>query len=152
MAHTDVGNSAGQKASPDSFVAKILVVDDHPAVRQGLKELIGQQLDLAVSAEAEDAHEALVALEKQRFDLAIVDISMVGMNGIELTEMIKACYPELSVLILTVHDRVYYAREALKAGASGFVTKQEAPGTIITAVRDVLAGKRYVSERIAQRL
>jgi DNA-binding NarL/FixJ family response regulator len=152
MAHTDVGNNAGQKASPGSFAAKILVVDDHAAVRRGLKQLIGQQPDLAVSAEAEGAYQALAALEKQRFDLAIVDISMVGMNGIELTEMIKACYPELPVLILTVHDRVYYAREALKAGAGGFVTKQEAADTIITAVRDVIAGKRYVSERIAQRL
>lgn len=131
--------------------AKILIVDDHSLVRKGLIELINQEPDLVVSAEAKNAEQALEAIEKQEVDLAIVDISLEGTNGIELTEKIKSRYPHLPVLILTMHNEPIYAKRAFKAGARGYVTKQEVAETIITAIRLMLSGKDYIGERMAQK-
>jgi DNA-binding NarL/FixJ family response regulator len=131
---------------------RILIVDDYDIVRQGLIHLINQEPDLVVSAEAENAEQALDAVEKQQVDLAIIDITLVGTNGIRLTEKIKTQYPYLPVLIVTMHDELYYAKRAFQAGAKGYVVKNEAAETIITAIRLVLAGKSYISEKMAQRL
>ncbi len=128
---------------------RILIVDDHPVVRQGLIQLINHEPDLVVSAEAENADQALEALEKESVDIAIVDISLNGTNGIQLTEKIKSKYPELPVIILTIHDEALYAKRALEAGAKGYVNKREAAGTVISAIRLVLLGKQYISEKIA---
>ena len=126
---------------------RILIVDDHPVVRQGLIQLINHEPDLVVSAEAENADQALDALKKVSVDIAIVDISLNGTNGIQLTEKIKSKYPGLPVLILTIHDEALYAKRALEAGAKGYVNKREAAETIITAIRLVLSGKQYISEK-----
>ncbi|MHC4456117.1 MAG: response regulator [Planctomycetota bacterium] len=130
---------------------KILVVDDHTVVRQGLILLINQEPDLVVSAEAENAEQALEALEKQQVDLAIVDISLDGTGGIQLTKKIKSQYPFLPVLILTMHDEPIYVKRAFRAGAGGYITKHEAAETIITAIRLLLSGKDYISETMTQR-
>ncbi len=131
---------------------KILIVDDHSIVRKGLTQLINEEPDLVVCAEAENAAQGLEAIEKQQVDLAIVDISLDGTNGIRLTEKIKSRRPHLPVLILTIHDEALYAKRAFQAGAGGYITKQEAAETIITAIRLMLGGKDYISETMTQKL
>jgi DNA-binding NarL/FixJ family response regulator len=131
--------------------SRILIVDDHTVVRQGLMLLINQEPDLVVCAEAENATEALKIIEEQKVDLAIVDISLNGTNGIQLTERIKSQYPTLPVLVLTMHDEALYVKRAFQAGAKGYVTKHEAADTIITAIRLMLSGKDYISETMTQK-
>lgn len=131
---------------------RILIVDDHSVVRRGLIQLINQETDLVVCAEAENAEHALEAVKKGRVDLAIVDISLIGTNGIELTKNLKEQHPKLPVLILTMHDEARYAESAFQAGARGYVTKQEAAETIITAIHLVLRGQQYLSKTRAKKL
>lgn len=125
---------------------RILVVDDHAIVRQGLIKLIDREFDLMVCFEAENASHALKAIARQEFDLAVVDISLEDMNGLELTEKMKLRCPNLTVLILSMHDGLFYAQRALRAGASGYVAKHEAAEKIITAIRQVLSGNIYISD------
>ena len=124
---------------------KILIVDDHAVVRQGLAKLVEGECDLTVSAEAENAVQALEAIEHQHFDLAIVDISLEGINGLELTSQMKSRSPSMTVLILSIYDGFLYAQRALQAGAAGYVAKYEAPEKIISAIHQILGGKVYVS-------
>jgi DNA-binding NarL/FixJ family response regulator len=131
---------------------RILVVDDHAIVREGLALLINQEPDLVVCAKAEDAEEALDVIETQVVDLAIVDISLEGRNGLQLTEQIKSRHPHLPVLILTMHDEALYARRAFQAGARGYITKHEAAETVVAAIRLMLGGKDYISETMTQKL
>jgi DNA-binding NarL/FixJ family response regulator len=125
---------------------RILVVDDHAIVRQGLIKLIETEFDLMVCSEAENAGQALKAMAGQQFDLAIVDISLEGINGLELTEIMKLRRPKMIVLILSMHEGLFYAQRALRVGASGYVAKYEAAEKITTAIRLVLSGKIYVSD------
>ncbi len=136
------------KAQHDSGKNKnrILVVDDHAIVRQGLIKLIETEFDLMVCFEAENANQALEAMSRQEFDLAIVDISLEGINGLELTEIMKLRRPNMIVLILSIYDGFFYAQRALRAGASGYVAKYEAAEKIITAIHRVLNGKIYISD------
>ncbi len=129
----------------DRNETQILVVDDHALVRRGVVRLVDAESDLTVCAEAENAAEALEVVEHQRVDLAIVDISLGGTNGLELTEIMKSRYPDVLVLVLSVHDGLFYARRALRAGASGYVAKHEASEKIIAAIHQVLGGEVYVS-------
>jgi DNA-binding NarL/FixJ family response regulator len=131
---------------------KILVVDDHAIVRKGLALLINQDSSLKVSAEAENADQALGILENQQIDLAIIDISLNGTNGIQLTEKIKSKYPNLPILILTMHDEAIYAKLAFRAGAEGYVTKHEAAESIVSAIHMMLKKKPYISQTIAQQM
>ena len=124
-------------------MARILIVDDHPVVRRGLTQLINHEPELVVSAEAENAAQALEVLEKESVDIAVIDISLNGTNGIQLTEKIKSKYPGLPVLILSIHDEAVYAKRALEAGAKGYVNKREAAETVISAIQSVLSGKQY---------
>jgi CheY-like chemotaxis protein len=124
---------------------RILVVDDHDIVRQGLTKLIEAECDLMVCSEAENAGQALEAIQKQEFDLAIVDISLEGTSGLELTERMKSQCPNMIVLILSMHDGLLYAQRALRAGATGYIAKYEAAEKIVTAIRQVLSGKIYLS-------
>jgi DNA-binding NarL/FixJ family response regulator len=132
--------------------AKILVVDDHAIVRKGLSLLINQETNLTVSAEAEDADQALELLDEKQIDLAIVDISLNGTDGLQLTKKIKTKYPYLPILILTMHDEAHYAELAFQAGAEGYMTKHEATGAIISAINLMLAGKNYLSDSMAQKI
>jgi len=133
--------------------AKVLLVDDHPVVRRGLAELIDQEPDLAVCGEAEDASEALKAIARSQPDVAIIDISLSkDMSGIELIKNIKVRFPKLTVLVLSMHDETVFAQRALRAGARGYIMKEQAMETVLTAVRQVLDGELYVSEKLAKKM
>jgi len=130
----------------------ILVVDDHPIVRQGLAELINHEDDLNVSAQADDAHDAMEMIKLKQPDMAIVDISLQGKSGIALIKDISTSYPNLPILALSMHDELLYAERALRAGAKGYIMKQEATEKVITAIRKVLDGQLYVSETMAAKM
>ncbi len=131
---------------------RILIVDDHPVFRRGIAALIGEQEDLAVCGEADNAPSALEAMRKWKPDLALVDISMPGTNGIELIKLMLSEQPKLFILILSMHDESLYALRALRAGAKGYVMKAEAMTHVIAAIRKVLAGEIYVSPQFSERL
>lgn len=129
-----------------------LVVDDHPVFRQGLVALIRSTDRYMVCGEAGSAEEALAALEKAVPDIALVDISLVGKNGLDLVRTLKASHPAMLILIISMHDEVVYAERALKAGARGYVMKQEAASVMLDAITTVLSGKIYVSAAMRDRL
>ncbi len=128
--------------------SKIFLVDDHPLVREWLTNLIHQQPDLSVCGEAETAPEALQGIAKLRPDVAIVDISLKGGSGIELIKNLKTLQPRVAVIVLSMHDEELYAERALRAGARGYIMKRETAKKVIAAIRQVLEGKLYVSERL----
>src|ERR1700736_175663 len=127
----------------------VFVVDDHPIVRQGLTLLINRESDLAVCGEAEEMHSALAAIQALKPDVLIVDISLNGPDGLELLKNIRITSPRLPVLILSMHDESIYAERALRAGANGYIMKQEATERVLVALRRILSGEIYVSDRIA---
>jgi DNA-binding NarL/FixJ family response regulator len=127
----------------------VFVVDDHPIVRQGLALLINQESDLTVCGQAEEMHSALRAIQNNRPDILIVDISLSGPDGLELLKNIRLTSPRLPVLILSMHDESIYAERALRAGANGYIMKQEATEKVLVAIRRILSGEIYVSDRIA---
>jgi DNA-binding NarL/FixJ family response regulator len=129
-----------------------LVVDDHPVFRQGLVALIRSNERYQVCAEAGTAAESLAALEKCVPDIALIDISLVGQSGLDLVKTLKAAHPEMTVLIISMHDEVVYAERALKAGARGYVMKQEAASVMLDAIETVLSGKIFVSAVMRDRL
>ena len=131
------------KNNPDSPPKKIrvLIVDDHPVVRQGMVQLISGEPDLIVCAEAESAEKALEAISSSQPDVVIVDVSLKGSNGIELTKKIKQQDPNLPVLVLSMHDDSLYADRVLQTGASGYVMKNEATEKLVNAIRRVMKGE-----------
>ncbi len=131
---------------------KVLVVDDHPIVREGMALLINREPDLTVCAAAEESNAALDAIESLRPDLAIVDISLPGRDGLELLKMIRAKDPQMPVLILSMHGETTYAERALRAGANGYIMKQEATDKVLVAIRRILNREIYVSEEIGNRM
>ena len=131
---------------------KILIVDDHGVMREGLTAIINQHRDLVVCAEAEDTAGAMAAAATQKPDAAIVDISLEGRSGLELIRDLKARHPDLPILALSMHDESLYAERALRAGARGYVMKNESTGTIVAALRRVLEGGFHVSERMSARI
>jgi DNA-binding NarL/FixJ family response regulator len=132
--------------------AQILLVEDHAVVRFGITQLINRQPDLAVCGEEEDASHAMTAIEKLRPDLVIADISLKDSSGLELIRNIKARFPGLAVLVLSVHDESVYAEVAFRAGALGYLMKQEALEKLLVAIRRVLKGAVYVSDALAVKL
>ncbi len=131
---------------------RILIVDDHPIVRQGLAELVNHEVDLAVCGQAEDSHEAMGAVRELEPDTVVVDISLKETSGLELIKDIHSQYPDLPVLALSMHDETLYAERALRAGAMGYIMKQEATENVIVAIRKILGGEIYVSDRMASRM
>jgi DNA-binding NarL/FixJ family response regulator len=129
-----------------------LLIDDHPIVRQGLSQLVNQQPDLQVCAEAASARDALRAVEKSAPDIAVVDISLDDRSGIELIKDLRARLPSLPILALSMHDESLYAERALRAGAKGYIMKQEAIEKVMSAIRKVLDGQVYLSEKMSARL
>lgn len=130
----------------------VLLVDDHPIVRQGLAELINQEPDLEVTAQAASAAAALESIGRDVPDIAIVDISLEDRSGIELIKDLRGRKPDLLILALSMHDETLYAERALRAGAKGYIMKQEATDRVMTAIRRVLEGQLYVSDQMAARL
>ena len=131
---------------------KILVVDDHPIVRQGIKALLAMAPEFSVCGEAESAPAALELLDATHPDLVVVDITLKGADGLELTKSIRARTPETPVLIISMHDESLYAERALRAGANGYIMKQEVSENIVDAIRQILNGQVYVSENVQQRV
>ena len=131
---------------------KILIVDDHPILRKGLALLINQEPDLIVSAEAEHAQMALESIEKDVPDMAIVDISLPGIDGIELIKELRLRHKDIPVLVVSMHDETLYAERSLRAGARGYIMKQEALDKVLVAVRKVLEGEIFVSEQITTKM
>lgn len=131
---------------------KILVVDDHPVVRQGLRMLIGQEPDLTVCGEADSVAEALRAIERSGPDVAIVDLSLKESSGLELIKDVKIRYPKLLVLVLSMRDEAFYAERVLRAGARGYVIKEEGGKTVINGIRKILTGEIYLSEKMAAKM
>jgi DNA-binding NarL/FixJ family response regulator len=130
----------------------VLVVDDHPLMRQGLALLINQQQDMQVCGEAEEAQAAMQAIARLRPDIMILDISLSGPDGIELLKNIRATDPDLPVLVLSMHDEAIYAERALRARANGYIMKQEATEKVLVAVRRILGGEVYLSERMSNKM
>jgi DNA-binding NarL/FixJ family response regulator len=130
----------------------VLVVDDHPLMRQGLALLINQQQDMQVCGEAEEAQAAMHAIAQLRPDIMILDISLSGPDGLELLKIIRASDPDLPVLILSMHDEAIYAERALRARANGYIMKQEATEKVLVAVRRILNGEIYLSERMSNKM
>ena len=131
---------------------KVLVIDDHPIVRQGLALMINQEHDLTVCGEAEEAHGALRKVAACKPDIVIVDISLAGPDGLEVIKSIRASDVSLPILVLSMHEESVYAERALRAGANGYIMKQEATETVLVALRRILNREIYVSERIANKL
>jgi DNA-binding NarL/FixJ family response regulator len=131
---------------------KVLIVDDHPIVRQGLRLMIDEEPDLKVCGEAQSEREARVAIRDLEPDVVIVDISLVQGDGLELVRDVHAHHPALPMLVLSMHDELIYAERLLAAGASGYIMKQAASDQLLVALRRVLAGERYVSESLAENL
>ena len=133
-------------------MAKILIVDDHPLVRAGLSQLIGDCPDLEVCGEAADMAEALKQIDASSPDLAIIDLSLAGGSGLDLIEHIKSRDRDILMLVASMHDETLYAERVLAAGARGYINKQEAQESIIQAIRQVLNGKVYLSQHMTERL
>ncbi|MFN7141356.1 MAG: response regulator, partial [Limisphaerales bacterium] len=130
----------------------ILVVDDHQLFREGLSQMINRESDLQVTAEAADDVSALEAMEKHHPDMAIIDISLAGSNGIDLIKRIRLTDTETPILVLSMHDESLYAERALRAGANGYIMKQEANRKVRDAIRQVLSGEIYLSEKMSSQL
>lgn len=137
---------------PDKKASKVLLVDDHPIVRQGLAQLLEQSDDLSVCGEASSAKTALEAIESLRPDIVIVDILLKGENGIELIKKIKSQFGKLPVLVMSMYDESLYAERALRAGARGYIMKEEATDKMLTAIRKIMQGEIYLSEGMVSRI
>jgi DNA-binding NarL/FixJ family response regulator len=131
---------------------KVLLADDHSIVRAGLRRLIEESGDMEVIAEAADGREALRSVEAEVPDVAVVDISMPGLDGLEVISRLNALYPKLPVLVLTMHEEGQYVVRAIQAGAMGYITKQSAPEQLVNAIRKVLDGSRYLTDEAAEAL
>ncbi len=127
---------------------RVLLVDDHPIVRDGLAQMIGAQPDLVVSGGAGSAEEALLKIEQDTPDLAVVDLFLEGMSGLDLIKLLRERFPGLPILVLSMHDETVYAERAIRAGARGYVMKQVASRTILEAIRTVLKGELFLSENV----
>ncbi len=131
---------------------KILIVDDHPILRKGLAMVINQEQDLVVAGEAEDAQTALKMIDSVKPDLAIVDLSLPGIDGIDLIKTMKLKYKDLPSLVVSMHDESIYAERALRAGARGYIMKQEAVEKVLVAIRRVVKGEIFVSDKITTKM
>jgi len=133
-------------------VIKVLVVDDHAIVREGWRQILGETDDIRVEGEAANAQEAFDAVNKELWDVVIVDLTMPGRSGIDLLKDIKRLHPKLPVLILSIHPEEQYGVRVLRAGAAGYLSKDAASDELVTAVRKVCSGGRYISPTMAELL
>jgi DNA-binding NarL/FixJ family response regulator len=131
---------------------KVLLVDDHPILRTGLRRMIDQESDMQVCGEAEDGPKAFELCGTLTPDIAVIDISLKGSNGIELVKNLKARYPELPTLVLSMHDESLYAERALRAGSRGYIMKEEAIEQVLVAIRRALLGEIFLSEKMKSRM
>ncbi|HEX5340897.1 MAG TPA: response regulator transcription factor [Duganella sp.] len=136
----------------EKAIIKVFIADDHAIVREGLKQILAETRDIVVAGEAESGLDAIKLFRKSECQVMLLDISLPDRNGIEVLKQIKKEKPELSVLMLSMHREDQYAIRALKAGAAGYLTKQSAPKELVTAIRQVASGLKYISAALAQEL
>ena len=141
-------SSVAQQARP----RKVIIVDDHPLVRQGIRMLLSGQSDFVVSGEAASAHEALELMRNDPPDAAIVDLTLKDSSGLDLIKDIQIRHPRVLVLVVSMRDEGFYAERVLRAGARGYVTKEEGPEEILRGLRRVLEGQIHVSDRVASKV
>lgn len=139
-------------AAPDRTRTRVLVVDDHPMMREGLAHLIGDEPDLAVCGTAENAAAALDAVLREKPDLVLADLTLPDKSGLELIKDLRAVRPDIQILVVSMHDESFFAERALRAGARGYIMKHDDGRRLMEAVRRVLGGGVYVSDRIAARI
>jgi two-component system invasion response regulator UvrY len=133
-------------------VLRILITDDHAVVRRGLKQILEEEFNKVVFGEAQNTREMLEHLQKEHWDVLILDITLPGRSGLELLGELKLTHPNLPVLVLSMHPEDQYGIRVLKSGASGYMTKESAPDEIVVAIRKILRGGKYVSPALAERL
>ena len=133
-------------------VIEVLIVDDHAIVRQGLKQIVSETQDIVVTGEAENGAAALRLLREKPFAMVLLDISMPDRNGIDVLKQIRGEFPKLAVIMLTMHGEDEFGVRALKAGASGYLTKQSAPSELVNAIRQVASGHKYINAALAEEL
>jgi len=138
--------------TPKAPHKKVFIVDDHPLVRQGIATLISQHPDLEVCGEAASAHEALAKMEEEAPDVAVVDLTLKDSSGLELIKDLQVRLPKVRVLVLSMRDEGFYAERVLRAGARGYVTKEEGRKRVIEGIQKVLAGQIFVSEKMATKV
>jgi len=131
---------------------KILIVDDHPMMREGLSGVINHESDMTVCGVSENANQAMDAVQRLAPDLALVDITLPGKSGLELVKDLKAMHPRLVILAISMHDESLYAERMLRAGANGYITKQQPPEELVKAIRQVLDNNLYVSREVSEKL
>jgi DNA-binding NarL/FixJ family response regulator len=134
------------------YKAKVFLIDDHPLLRQGLAQLINQENDLILCGEAEDGPSAMKAIELLAPDIAVVDLTLKDRSGTDLIKQLAQTYPTLKMIVFSMHDEWLHAERALQSGARGYVMKHEAPGQVLEAIRRVLAGEIYLSQRMSARV
>jgi len=131
---------------------KVLVVDDHAIIRKGLKQILDDTGDMRVTGEADCGMQAIQMAQTEAYDLILLDISLPDKHGVEVLKQLKLNHPQLAVLILSMHAEDQYAVRAMKAGAAGYLNKQSVPAQLVDAIRQVAAGKKYISNELAQQL
>lgn len=131
---------------------KILIADDHAIVREGLKQIVAEEKDIYVAGEAENSEQMMKHLEKEKWSLVILDINMPGKSGLEALKDIKLQYPDLPVLILSMFSEDQYGIRAIKAGASGYLKKVSAPTELVSAIRKIVSGGKYINPSLAEKL
>jgi two-component system, NarL family, invasion response regulator UvrY len=134
------------------MMIKLLIADDHPIVRKGLKEILSEHPDMKVLGEAQNSHEVLNLIRKEHWDVVVLDITMPGRDGLDVLKELKKTRPKLPVLVLSIHPEEQYGVRALKAGASGYLTKESAPDRLVGAIRRILERGKYVSPILAEKL
>lgn len=140
------------KSAQKTAKKRVFLVDDHPVIRRGIQLLINLESDFAVCGEANGVSAAYNRILEEKPDLAVVDLSLADGSGLELIRMLHSEMPNLRILVLSMHDESFYAQRALRAGASGYITKEEGTERVIGALRTLAQGKRYVSENVAAQL
>lgn len=131
---------------------RIVLADDHAIVREGLKQILAAQGDFEVVAEASDGHEVMKRVREDDFDVLVLDMSMPGKSGVELIKQVRAAKPKLRILVLTMHEEHQYAVRAIRAGASGYLTKEGASAQLVAAIRKVAGGGAFISAEVAEQL
>lgn len=140
------------KKSPARAKTRVLIVDDHPMMRQGLVQLISNEPDLEVCGEAENGRLAMALIDQTKPGLLLLDISLPDKNGLEIIKDVRSLHENLPVLVISMHDEALYAERILRAGGRGYIMKQEGGKKLMDAIRQVLAGKIYVSEKMSSRI
>jgi two-component system invasion response regulator UvrY len=131
---------------------KILIADDHAIVREGLKQIVAEEKNILVAGEADNSSKLMELLEKEKWNLIVLDINMPGKSGLEALKDIKRLYPDLPVLILSMFSEDQYGIRAIKAGASGYLKKVSAPTELVAAIRKIISGGKYINQSLAEKL